>query len=260
MMTVVLMTESHSTSAQSHSPSRYFSVQTSYVFRAESSRMPWVKANFLRIFPGKVRSGCFMFWERLETFVRCAFAHSDRSGHGASLGEQSQSQCESLDRSGVGRVRMDDWLNSTCSAPTALWSIQWVVQSLSSILNSFWACLVGIDTTDKPHGKRCRAWQSLERKTQREREISGSAGSSSVEVQGPQSRCQVLPEEVQKLDFLAFLSLFKPKVLREILSRSLRFLSAQGLVMSAAGTRGIGSEHILSSVRFWSFFAGSFFK
>ena len=73
------------------------------------------------------------------------------------------------------------------------------------------------------------AKRERERQRERERERSGSASSSSVEVQRPRSRCQVFPEEVQKLDFLAFLSEFKPKVPREVLSRSLRFfLSAQG--------------------------------
>ena len=104
--------------SKSHSPSPYFIFQTSHVFRAESRRLPWVKANFLRIFPGKLRLDCHMscvgnVWKRWETFVRCALAHSDRSGHGACLGEQSQSQCESLDWSGVGLVRMDDWTQCT---------------------------------------------------------------------------------------------------------------------------------------------------
>ena len=124
---------------------------------------------------------------------------------------------------------------------------------------AFWACLVVIDTTDKAHGTHCRAWRSPGRRTQ-ERERSKSAGSSSVEVQGPRSRCQVLPEEVQKLDFLAFLSVFKPKVPREVLSRTLRFFLSPRLVMSAGGTRGFGSERILSSRRFWSFFCWELFQ
>ena len=51
------------------------------------------------------------------------------------------------------------------------------------------------------------------------RERSGS--SSSVEAQGPRSRCQVLTEEVQTLCFVQFSSLFGPKVPRVDLLRSL---------------------------------------
>ena len=214
--------------SKSHSPSPYFSFQTSYVFRAENSRLPWAKANFLRIFPVKVRPGCFMCWERLETFVRCAFAHFYLCGHGASLGEQSQSRCESLDWSGVGRVRMDDWTQCTRSDCSLMGTVSF--SELFIHFKAFWACLVVIDTRDKAHRTHCIAELGDRREGERKRERgkSESASSSSVEVQGPRSRCQVLPEEVQKLDFLAFFERVQASPSGSPVQNAAIFSSAQG--------------------------------
>ena len=66
------------------------------------------------VLPRKVRSGCVMLWECLKTFVPCAIARADYTGHGASLGKPSQSQCESSDRSGVGHARLDDEFVTNC--------------------------------------------------------------------------------------------------------------------------------------------------
>ena len=89
LMTVDLMTVSHSISAQSlthHCSILVFKQVTSFELRAAYCLES--KPTFFEF--SLVRSGCFMVWERLKTFVQCAFAHSDRSGNGASLGEQSQ--------------------------------------------------------------------------------------------------------------------------------------------------------------------------
>ena len=156
--------------SKSHSPSLYFRFQTSYVFRAENNRLPWVKANFLRIFPGqKSETGLFhvlgTFGNVCPMCVRTFWLQWSRRESRRTIALTMR-----ITRPKWSGTHQDGWLISMHSAPTA--PAPWVSCSELFIhFKAFWACLVVIDTTDKAHGAHCRAWRSPGRRTQkRERE------------------------------------------------------------------------------------------
>ena len=107
----------------------------------------------------------------------------------------------------------------------------------------------------------CRAWRSSDkgkRERERERERERRRSWSSVEAQGPWSRCQVLTEKVQTLCFLQFVAVFKLVQAKSPLGRPARialdFLSAESsscLLAKAVETGWILWHLLRYSQTFW---------
>ena len=118
----------------------------------------------------------------------------------------------------------DGWHSHSASAQITLDRSVLLLFRAFVHFEGYWACLalVVIDTTDKARskqlqslaiiGKRTKERRERERERERERRRRRRRRSrswSSVEVQGPRSRCQMLTEKVQTLCFLQFVAVFE---------------------------------------------------
>ena len=148
----------------------------------------------------------------LWAIARCAFAPST-----AVVTTNNQSQCQSLDQNGVpAAIRT---VGGACT-PLLLRSLirPDVVDSWALLLfwafihfEGNWACLVAAGShryRGQSAQRTALATELGDRRKENEKERENGSVSS-VEAQGPRSRCQALTKEAQTLCFLQFLAVFE---------------------------------------------------